>query len=87
MEAKPTLMTLRRELNLEAKRVADAAGVPLRVEYQMEIGAPVERGHAASIMDAISRLSKKTFTINDVTYVEKRGAIEVSRFTLFGERG
>ena len=87
MEEKPTLMQLRRKLNLEAQRVADVAGLPLRVEYLMEIGAPVKREHAVQIMAALSRLSKQTFTIDDVTYAENWEAIEVSGSTLFRERG
>jgi hypothetical protein len=89
MEAKPTLMKLRRKLNLDAQRVADVAGLPLRIEYLMEIGAPVEREHAVQIMAALSRLAKQTFTVDDVEYVEKEGSdrresTSSSGSTLFG---
>jgi len=74
MEAKPTLMQLCRQLNLEAQKVADKAGLPLRIEYLMEIGAPVSRVHAVQIMTALSRLSSQLFTIEDVEFVEKPGS-------------
>ena len=73
MEEKPTLMQLRRKLNLEAYRVAEEAMLPLRIEYQMEIGVAVTREYAVRIMAALSRLAKQQFTIDDVVYVEKEG--------------
>jgi transcriptional regulator with XRE-family HTH domain len=50
---------LRQQYNLTARQVAEMAGVPLRVEYLMEIGCPVSADEAMKVMQALSILSSE----------------------------
>src|SRR5713226_4530382 len=59
MEEIQTLMQVRRENNLTSRQLADAAGIPLRVEYLAEIGGLVEEMEAGLLLEAISKLTSK----------------------------
>ena len=62
----PTLMNIRQENNLTSRQLADAAGVPLRVAYLAEIGGLVEEIDAKLLLEALSKLSGKQYTLNTV---------------------
>jgi len=47
----------RQQYGLTAQQVADIAGVPLRVEYLMELGCPVSSDDATKVMQALSSLT------------------------------
>jgi len=70
--SKPSLMELRRTYNqdrktlLTSEMVADTAGVPLWLEYQVEIRVPVTRKDAEKILAAFSKLVDHTYTVEDV---------------------
>ena len=70
--SKPSLMDLRRDYNrdkktpLTSEMVADTAGVPLWLEYQVEIRAPVTRKDAEKILAAFSKLVDHTYAVEDV---------------------
>jgi hypothetical protein len=63
---RPTLQTARREAHLTSREVAEAAGVPLGIEYQMEIGGIVSQEDAEKILAALSRLSGETCSFASV---------------------
>ncbi len=69
---RPTLLFLRRGYNrvynchLTSRQVADAAGVPLWVYFQAEIGCPVSREDAEKILPTLSRLIGLLLTLDDV---------------------
>src|SRR5450755_541899 len=63
---RPTLQTARREAHLTSREVAEAAGVPLEIEYQMEIGGIVSQEDAEKILAAFSRLSGEACSLDTV---------------------
>jgi len=73
MEEIQTLMQVRRENNLTSRQLADAAGVPLRVAYLAEIGGLVEEIDAKLLLEALSKLTGKQYTLKDVQMNIKRG--------------
>ncbi len=62
----PRLMQLRHDHGLTSQELAQAAGVSLREEYLMEIGAVVNREDALKILQALSTLCGQPYTLNDV---------------------
>ena len=62
----PTLQALRRKTPLTAREVAEAAGVPLRVEYLMEIGALVSQQDAEKVLVAFSHLTGEPYSLKNV---------------------
>ena len=72
---KPTLMQVRREKGLQSSTLANAAGVPLRIEYQAEIGALVSVEAAGRILHALSFLTGETYTLNNVAIQVKHGVM------------
>jgi hypothetical protein len=62
----PTLQALRRKTPLTAREVAEAAGVPLRIEYVMEIGGVVSQQEAEKVLAAFSRLTGETYSLTNV---------------------
>lgn len=62
----PLLQHLRRKTNLTSRQVADEAGVPLRVEYLMEIGGIVTPEDAKKVLAAFSRLTGKQYSLQNV---------------------
>ena len=73
IQAKPKLMELRRTYNhdnktlITSEQLAEAAGVPLWREYQVEIGAPVPQEDAQKVVAAFSQLTKQICTVEDVS--------------------
>ncbi len=71
---KPTLMQLRKEYNrnraemLTSKQLAEAAGVPLVDEFQMEIGGWVSKDCAVKILEAFSFKTGLRYTLNEVQF-------------------
>jgi len=66
-ESRPTLMQLRRSLGtITSRQVAELAGVPLHEEYLMEIGRPVTRQLAETILHALSLLAGQHYTLEDI---------------------
>jgi hypothetical protein len=63
---RPTLQAARREAHLTSREVAEAAGVPLKIEYQMEIGGIVSQEDAEKILAAFSRLSGEACSLDTV---------------------
>jgi hypothetical protein len=58
MSELPTVAQIRREHpGLTSRQVADMAGVPLRIEYLMEIGSTVSRQEADQVLRALSKLT------------------------------
>jgi len=66
MEELPTLMKVRQAHDLTSRQLADAAGVPLRVEYVAEIGGLVEEVDAGLLLEAVSNLTGKHYTLKNV---------------------
>ena len=62
----PTLQTLRRKTPLTSREVAEAAGVPLRIEYVMEIGGVVTKEDAENVLAAFSRLTGRPYSLENV---------------------
>lgn len=62
----PTLMQVRREHDLTSQQLAQAAGVPLFVEYRAEIGAAVTGEEAEKLLRALSRLTGQHYTQEQV---------------------
>ena len=62
----PTLQTLRRKTPLTSRQVAEAAGVPLRIEYLLEIGGIVTQGEAEQVLAAFSRLTGTEYSLHNV---------------------
>jgi len=54
---KATIKDVRQRHGLTAERIAEMAGVPLRVEYLMEIGCPVSKDDARKVLLALSSLT------------------------------
>ena len=76
MEEIQTLMQVRRENNLTSRQLADAAGIPLRVEYLAEIGGLVEEMEAGLLLEAVSNLTGKQYTLKNVQVnIKRRQAI------------
>jgi len=50
---------VRQQYGLSAQQVADIAGVPLRVEYLMELGCPVRSDDVLKVMHALSVLTNE----------------------------
>jgi len=72
MKEPQTLMQARRDNNLTSRQLADVAGVPLRVEYVAEIGGLVEEMEAEQLLEALSHLAGKHYTLKDVQVNIKR---------------
>ena len=64
-EGLPTLQETRRAHGLTSRAVAEEAGVPLRVEYLLEIGGAVSRAEAQRVLQALSRLTQTPYTEKD----------------------
>lgn len=62
----PTLQALRRKTPLTAREVAETAGVPLRIEYVMEIGGLVSQQEAEKVLAAFSRLTGEPYSLTNV---------------------
>lgn len=62
----PTLQELRRKTALTSRQIAEAAQVPLRTEYLMEIGGRVEPQDAERVLEAFSQLTGGTYSLNNV---------------------
>jgi hypothetical protein len=62
----PTLMQVRRENKLESRQLADTASVELRIEYLAEIGGQIEEKEAIKLLKALSYLTKKHYTLQNV---------------------
>ena len=56
---------IRQQYNLTAQQVAEMAGVPLRVEYLMEIGCPISTDDATKVMRALSILTSERSGLPD----------------------
>jgi len=63
----PTLQALRRKTQLSSREVAEAAGVPLRIEYVMEIGGVVDQEDAEKVLAAFSRLTGHEYSLKTVS--------------------
>ena len=61
-----TILEIRREHNITSRAVAEAAGVEFRTEYLLEIGGIVERTDALKILQALSILTGKYYTEDNV---------------------
>jgi hypothetical protein len=72
---KLTLMQIRREKGLQSSTLADAAGVPLRVEYQAEIGVFVNADEAERLLRALSSLTGELYTLENVAISIKYGVM------------
>lgn len=64
--AKQKLLYLRREANITSQKLASVAGVPLHMEYLMEIGGLVDSQTAKQVLEAFSNLVGKTYTLENV---------------------
>jgi transcriptional regulator with XRE-family HTH domain len=57
VDQQTTIKEIRQRHGITAQDLAERAGVPLRVEYLMEIGCPVSQIDAAKIMQALAALT------------------------------
>ena len=73
----PTLRDVRRLHDLTSQSVADAAGVPLRTEYLMEIGGVVSREDAEKVMTALSTLTQYRYTLDTINGIALRETLHV----------
>jgi len=64
---KATIKDIRQSHGLTAQRIAEMAGVPLRVEYLMEIGCPVSKDDARKVLLALSSLTGDKSTLANVS--------------------
>lgn len=69
---KPTLMQVRRDHGLQSQELANHAGVPLRIEYQAEIGALITIDEAERILHALSHLTGTHYSLDSVSINVKR---------------
>jgi hypothetical protein len=72
---KPTLMQIRRDYGLQSSKLANVAGVPLRIEYQAEIGALVYKNDAEKILHALSSLTGMRYSLENVSIQVKLGVM------------
>jgi hypothetical protein len=72
---KPTLMQIRRDHGLQSSKLANVAGVPLRIEYQAEIGALIYRNDAEKILHALSSLTGMQYGLENVSIQVKSGVM------------
>ena len=70
-----SLRNIRMEKGLQTSDVARAAGVPLRVVYQAEIGALVDINEAHRILHALSYLTGETYSLDNVSIQVKSGGM------------
>jgi hypothetical protein len=56
-------MFIRRKHNLTSQQLANEAGLPLRTEYQAEIGVAISEQEANWLISALSRLTGQAHTI------------------------
>jgi hypothetical protein len=68
-----SLMQVRQAHNLTSRQVSEAAGVPLRVEYLAEIGGRVEEAEAILLLAALSKLTGKQYTLQNVQIHVRKG--------------
>jgi transcriptional regulator with XRE-family HTH domain len=57
VDQQTTIKEIRQRHGITAQDLAERAGVPLRVEYLMEIGCPISQVDAAKIMQALFALT------------------------------
>ncbi len=70
---KPTLQQIRwTQQGLTSQALAQAAGVPLRIEYLMEIGAWVSRQEAEKVLVALSQIAGHKYTLENVEGIRLR---------------
>ncbi len=69
------LMRIRQQHHLTSQQVAEAAGLPLRVEYLCEIGAYVEEEDVHKILTALARLTGCLYSQEDLQ-IQTRDPIE-----------
>ena len=67
VDQQATIKEIRQHHGITAQYLAELAGVPLRVEYLMEIGCPVSRIDAAKIMQALFALTNGNAAPRDST--------------------
>jgi hypothetical protein len=72
---KSTLMQIRRDHGLQSSELANVAGVPLRIEYQAEIGALIDRNEAEKILHALSSLTGTRYSLENVSIEVKSGVM------------
>lgn len=63
---KPTLLSIRHRTDITSGQLALAAGVSLRDTYTVEIGGFARTDIAERVLDAFSRLTGTTYTLNDI---------------------
>ncbi len=61
------LLALRRKTPWTSREVAEAAGVPLRIEYVMEIGGMVTTEDAEKVLAAFSQLTGQEYSLHNVS--------------------
>jgi len=57
------LMKIRQAHGLTTRGLADEAGVPLRVAYLAEIGGNIDKEDAHKLLNALSRMTGKFYTL------------------------
>ena len=57
VDQQATIKEIRQRHGITAQDLAEQAGVPLRVEYLMEIGCPISQMDATKIMHALFALT------------------------------
>jgi transcriptional regulator with XRE-family HTH domain len=57
VDPKATIKDIRQRHGMTGQDLAEMAGVPLRVEYLMEIGCPISQNDATKIMQALLTLT------------------------------
>jgi DNA-binding transcriptional regulator YiaG len=57
VDQQATIKAIRQHHGMTGQDLADMAGVPLRIEYLMEIGCPVSQNDATKVMQALLALT------------------------------
>ena len=65
-QRRASIRAIRQRHGLTAQQIAETAGVPLRVEYLMEIGGHVSKNDAKKVMQALSALTGDRSKFSDI---------------------
>ncbi|MBE3558519.1 MAG: hypothetical protein IMW89_04750 [Ktedonobacteraceae bacterium] len=63
---KAHMREIRRQHDIGLDQLAELAGLPKRSVYLLEIGWPTEEAEAWRVLEALSRLSNRLYTLDDV---------------------
>ena len=71
----PLFLTVRRDSGLTSQEVVQEAGLSLSDEYRAEIGSAIEAHLAEQIVAAFSRLTGKTWSVDEMAITTRKDAV------------